>query len=61
MRGWLSQTENPRQRGKPLTEDLAGMWKYRIGDYRLICDLHDAGLVVLIVKAGHRSKIYKRK
>lgn len=61
LRRWIVEADNPRERGAALTDDLSGMWKYRIGDYRLLCEIQDSALVVLIVKAGHRSKIYRRK
>lgn len=53
--------ENPRQKGKALTRDLSGLWRYRIEDFRIICEIQDSELVVLVLKAGHRSKIYTRK
>jgi mRNA interferase RelE/StbE len=59
LRGWLSRTDNPRQRGKALTGNYAGLWRYRIGDYRLVCQIQDAQLVVLVIKVGHRSDVYQ--
>ncbi|MFZ4792437.1 MAG: type II toxin-antitoxin system RelE family toxin [Candidatus Competibacteraceae bacterium] len=56
----LQGTDNPRQTGKALTGNYAGLWRYRVGDYRLICRIEDARLVVLVVKIGHRSKVYQR-
>ena len=38
---------------------LVGYWKKRIGDYRLVCDIKDRELVVLVIKVGHRSKVYR--
>lgn len=55
----LLETEHPRQRGKALTANLAGLWRYRVGDYRLICQLEDAQLVVLVVQVVHRSEAYR--
>lgn len=55
----LSCLENPRQRGKGLTGSRSGQWRYRVGDYRLICEIHDNILVVLVLEIGHRSNIYK--
>ncbi|MBQ3403183.1 MAG: type II toxin-antitoxin system RelE/ParE family toxin [Synergistaceae bacterium] len=54
----LSGIDDPRQRGKGLTGSRAGQWRYRVGDYRLICEIHDDVLVVLVLEIGHRSKIY---
>jgi mRNA interferase RelE/StbE len=59
LRGRLSGTDNPRQTGKALTGNYAGLWRYRVGDYRLICRIEDTRLVVLVVKIGHRSKVYQ--
>jgi len=51
--------KNPKKFGKPLKGRLAGLWRYRVGDYRIICQLQDDTLLVLIVKIGHRKDIYK--
>ena len=59
LRGRLSRTDNPRQSGKALTGQYAGLWRYRIGDYRLVCRIEDARLVVLVVKIGHRRNVYQ--
>jgi mRNA interferase RelE/StbE len=59
VRERLQGTDNPRQWGAALTGYYAGLWKYRIGAYRLVCQLQDARLVVLVVKAGHRSDVYR--
>ena len=59
IRERLQGTDNPRERGKVLTGNHAGLWRYRVGDYRLICQLQDARLVVLVVEIGHRSDVYK--
>lgn len=55
----LSNTENPRVFGKGLSADKAGLWRYRIGDYRLICEIIDKKLVILAFTIGHRKEIYK--
>ena len=46
-------------RGKALNGPLAGLWRYRIGDYRAVCDLIDDRLIVLVIDIGHRSSIYR--
>lgn len=46
--------DNPRSTGKALTGSLGELWRYRIGRYRVICDLQDSGLRVLVVKIGRR-------
>ena len=53
------EVENPRQRGKPLTANLTGLWRYRVGDDRLICDIQDGELVVLVLQIAHRSQVYR--
>lgn len=50
--------ENPRQRGKGLTANRSGQWRYRIGDYRLICQINDNELVILALSVGHRRTVY---
>ncbi|ALE93759.1 addiction module toxin RelE [Arthrobacter alpinus] len=50
--------EDPRTQGKALTGNLAGLWRYRIGNYRVICDLIEDQLVIVAVDLGHRSDIY---
>lgn len=53
---------DPRERGEPLRANLAGFWKYRVGDYRLICELIDGQVVILcLLAATHRSRSYSNK
>ncbi len=54
----LVDCENPRIHGKGLVADLKGLWRYRIGDYRLICDIQDENLVIIALTVGHRREIY---
>lgn len=49
---------NPRDFGEPLRGNLAGLWKYRVGDYRVIAEIQDEIVVVLILRIGHRRKVY---
>lgn len=51
--------DNPRDRGKALTGGLSGLWRYRVGDYRVVCDLQDPRLVILVIDIDHRSSIYE--
>lgn len=51
--------DNPRLHGKSLTANFKGLWRYRIGDYRLICKINDDELVVLALSVGHRREVYK--
>ncbi|NDV25506.1 type II toxin-antitoxin system RelE/ParE family toxin [Desulfovibrio sp. JC010] len=48
----------PRSFGAPLRADLAGLWKYRVGNYRLIAEIQDEKIVVLVLLIGHRKKVY---
>ena len=51
--------ENPRNTGKALTGPLGGFWRYRVGDCRVICDIQDGTLRVLVVQVGNRREIYR--
>lgn len=55
----VAQLENPRQRGKRLKGQLSDLWRYRIGDYRVVCQLRDETLVVLVLRVGHRREVYR--
>jgi mRNA interferase RelE/StbE len=55
----LATTDNPRTKGKALQGDLKGLWRYRVGDYRLIAQIKDNELIILVVEIGHRKEIYK--
>lgn len=56
----LATHENPRELGKALKgHALGGYWRYEVGDYRVICDIQDQKLVVLVVEIGHRREIYR--
>lgn len=54
----IDNSENPRLHGKALKGDLKGKWRYRIGDYRVICLIKDEELIVLAISIGHRRDIY---
>ena len=55
----VSKLQDPRSIGEALQGRLGQLWKYRIGDYRLIVDIRDHVLVVLVVRVGHRREVYK--
>ena len=55
----IESLEDPRVRGKALTGPLCGLWRYRVGDYRIVGDLVDSQLVVLVIDIDHRSSIYE--
>jgi mRNA interferase RelE/StbE len=55
----IAYLEDPRTSGKPLTgASYRGIWRYRVENYRILCKIEDAKLIVLVVGVGHRSKIY---
>ena len=50
--------ENPRSRGKALVENMRGLWRYRVGDYRVICEIQESRIIISVLKIGHRKNIY---
>ena len=60
--GWIEKNlvdcEDPRQYGKGLVANRSGEWRYRIGDYRILADIQDDKLVILIITVGHRREVY---
>lgn len=56
----IACADDPRFTGKPLTGPLAGMWRYRLGDWRILCEIQDKRIVVLVLDVGHRSSVYDR-
>ena len=60
LRDRIAMDEDPRRFGRPLRGDKVGLWRYRIGDYRLVCRIEDDRLVVLILTVGHRREVYDR-
>ncbi len=51
--------EDPRAAGKALTGPLGGLWRYRVGDYRVICEIQDEVLRILVLRVGNRREIYR--
>jgi len=62
VKAWIEKNlihcENPRVHGKGLTANRSGQWRYRIGDYRMICLIEDDKLIILALTIGHRSSIW---
>ncbi len=60
--GWIGKNlvgcENPRQHGKGLTANRSGQWRYRVGDYRILAEIQDDKILILVLNIGHRSEIY---
>lgn len=60
LRQRLAVLDDPRSNGKALVGPQFGMyWRYRIGDYRIICDIQDETLCILVVAIGHRREVYR--
>ena len=63
IKGWIDKnlvdTDDPRWHGKGLTANRSGQWRYRIGDYRLLCQIDDGKLVILALSIGHRREVYE--
>ena len=55
----ITTLDNPRSRGKALTSNLAGLWRYRVGDYRILCRICDDKLIITIIEIAHRSIVYR--
>ena len=64
IKAWIDKNlegcTDPRRYGKGLTANRSGQWRYRIGDYRLICEIQNCELVILALSVGHRKEIYDK-
>ena len=64
IKSWIVKNlvgcDDPRAHGKGLTANRTGQWRYRIGDYRLICLIIDNELIILAMTVGHRREIYEK-
>lgn len=62
---WLRETmateEDPRRTGKSLKGRMKGLWRYRVGDYRIISQIQDEQLLILVIRIGHLRDIYDKK
>ena len=63
--GWIEKNlegcKKPREHVKGPTANRIGQWRYRIGDYRLICEINDKEITILVLELGHRKEIYDKK
>ena len=59
LRERVSDREGPRTVERSLHEPLAGLWRYRVGDFRVICDIQDGALRILVVQLGNRREVYR--
>ncbi len=55
----LVDCDDPRSKGKALKGNLKSQWRYRVGNYRILCDIEDGRLVILVISVGHRKDIYE--
>lgn len=55
----IAKQEDPRTLGKALSGPLGTLWRYRIGDYRVICEIQHSAVTVLVIRIGHRSEVYR--
>lgn len=62
IKAWIDKNlidcENPREHGKGLTSNRSGQWRYRVGDYRILADIQDDKLVILVIEVAHRREVY---
>ena len=52
-------TDDPRRHGTGLTSTHSGQWRYRVGNYRILAEIEDKELIILVIEVGHRSSVYK--
>jgi mRNA interferase RelE/StbE len=55
----VANQDDARRLGKPLSGALGMLWRYRIDDFRAICDIQDRAKIILVLQVGHRSEIYR--
>jgi mRNA interferase RelE/StbE len=55
----VAKQEDPRTLGKALTGPLGTLWRYRVGDYRVICDIQHQAVTILVIRIGHRREVYR--
>jgi len=58
LRERIASAADPRRFGRPLTGDLNGLWRYRLGDYRIVASIEENRFVVVVVTVGHRREVY---
>jgi len=59
LRERIATAADPRRFGHALTGDKKGLWRYRVGDYRIVASIEDSRFVVLVVTVGHRREVYR--
>jgi mRNA interferase RelE/StbE len=58
LRERIATDKDPRRFGAALGSNLSGLWRYRVGDYRVVCEIRDEKIVVLVLRIGHRREVY---
>ena len=58
LKNKLMLVSDPRTLGKPLSGELSGLWRYRVGDYRILAQIEDDALIILVIHVGHRKNVY---
>ena len=62
IRGRVANMDDPRSTGKALVgPTLSGLWRYRVGDYRIFCRIEDDKICIVVVEIGHRREVYKKQ
>jgi len=59
LRQRIATEDDPMRFGKALSKELKGLWRYRIKDYRIICNIEDKVMIVLVLRVAHRKHIYR--
>lgn len=54
----ISVLDNPKSFGKPLSGNMTGLWRYRVSDYRIICNFKDEKAIIVVLAVGHRKQVY---
>jgi mRNA interferase RelE/StbE len=55
----VAKQEDPRALGKPLSGPLGTLWRYRVGDYRILCEIQHSAVRILVIRIGHRAEVYR--
>lgn len=58
LKNRISPSEDPRLFGKPLRGNMSGFWRYRVGNYRIICKIHQEQIQILVIRIAHRRHVY---
>ncbi len=59
LRNRIATAEDPRRFGRALANDLKGLWRYRVADYRIVAKIEDDRFIVLVLTVGHRREVYE--